>query len=248
MSCVAIASSLSGANPRHVWCVQVEVQTPQTTDESTNGSASSTSLLGRDEATSDGSGDERTGAGGPAGDSGGAAGGGGGGGMSGHDGHPGYHGGWHHGGSSTCPLPEDVMSREEFIARHAPPYTPDLKQTAQDLFFWRQDWYAYLAQSKAKREFAAVLEATASQLLGLLVSRGDATLSGDAATSAPPNSALNRSSLCSPSRPGALAEHACRRGAHASRCFVSRVPFPSLQRARGAARTGDGVRRFRPLV
>ena len=245
MSCVAIASSLSGANPSHVWCVQVEVQTPQTTDESTNDSASSTSLLGRDEATSDGSGDERTGAGGPAGDSGGAAGGGGGGGMSGHDGHPGYHG-----GSSTCPLPEDeeLMSFEEFSARHAPAYTPDLKQTAQDMFFLRQDWYEYLAQSKAKRDFEAALEETASQLQDLLVSRGAAMLSGDAATSAPPNSPLNRSSLCSPSRPGALAEHACRRGAHASRCFVSRVPFLSLQRAGGAARTGDGVRRFRPLV
>jgi hypothetical protein len=243
MSCVAIASSLSGANPSHVWCVQEEVQTPQTTDESTDGSASSTSLLGGAEATSDGSGDERTGAGGPAGDSGGAAGGGGGGGMSGHDGQPG-----HHGGSPTCPLPEDVMSLEEFMARHAPPYTPDLKQTAQDMFFLRQDWYAYLAQSNAKREFEAALGATASQLQDLLVSRAAATLSGDAATSAPPNSALNRSSPCSPSRPGALAEHACRRGAHASRCFVSRVPFLSLQRAGGAARTGDGVRRFRPLV
>jgi len=243
MSCVAIASSLSGANPSHVWCVQVEVQTPQTTDESTDGSASSTSLLGPDEATSDGSGDERTGAGGPAGDSGGAAGGGGGGGMSGHDAHPG-----HHGGSSTCALPEDVMSLDEFMARHAPPYTPDLKQTAQDMFFWRQDYYAYLAQCKAQREFEAALDATASQLLGLLVSRGAATLSGDAATSAPPNSALNRSSLRFPSRPGALAEHACRRGAHAPRCLVSRVPFLSLQRAGGAARTGDGVRRFRPIV
>jgi hypothetical protein len=58
--------------------------------------------------------------------------------MSGHDGHPGYHG---HGGSSTCPLPEDedVMSLEEFMARHVPAYTPDQKQTNQDLFFWRQD-------------------------------------------------------------------------------------------------------------
>ena len=244
MSCVAIASSLSGANPSHVWCVQEEVQTPQTTDESTDGSASSTSLLGGDEATSDGSGDERAGAGGPAGDSGGAAGGGGGGG--GHYGQPGHHGGWHHGGSSTCALPEDedMMSFEEFSAR----FGPDLMQTATDWFCLRQDWYAYLGQCKAKREFEAALEATASQLLGLLVSRGAATLSGDAATSAPPNSALNRSSLCSPSRPGALAEHACRRGAHASRCFLSRVPFLSLQRAGGAARTGGGVRRTRPLV
>ena len=167
-------------------------------------------------------------------------------GNSGHGGRPG-----HPGGSSDCPPPEGLISLQEFIAQRACElgYVDESHMTAQDSLFASKDWRSYRARHEKLAEQEAALRATAELLAGLLVSTPGAAIlpivGGDAATSAPTNSAPNRSALCSPARPGALAVHACRRGAQKHLSLFSEPRALSLQHAGTAARPREGVRPVR---